>query len=80
MSGEESKIARERDLIFKAVEAQKAAERKPEATGSTAVTASGGKAEKTASAGPVPSPKNRTFTAHVTDPTQVQGAMDNLQK
>ena len=70
-SAEEAKIARERDLIMKALEAQKAAEAKPQGTGSTAVGSSGGKKEGPSAAGAAPDPKAETFTGMVSDPSQV---------
>ena len=74
-------MKREEKIITAAVAASKAAEKQPvEGMGSTAVSASGGKPDKASSAGPKPKPSEKQFTAVVTEPSQVIGAFDNLEK
>ena len=74
-------MKREEKIITQAVAASKAAEKKPvEGTGSTAVGVTGGKPDKASAAGPKPKPEDKQFTAVVTEPSQVGGAFDNLEK
>ena len=74
-------MKREEKIITQAVAASKAAEKKPvEGTGSTAVGVTGGKPDKASAAGPKPNPEDKQFTAVVTEPSQVGGAFDNLEK
>ena len=69
----------EKELIANAIGAAKKSEVAAVDTGAPAVVSSGPPA-KGASAGPAPKPQDKVFSAIITDPSQVNGALDNLQK